>query len=131
LLSGRQARRGTIAEPGGCRVTKAQCLEQRGLDATVLSVGAFGKTEVGKDGSTFIIGARGGAFGADWESGIGVKVGPSGTEDVFWRTGPSVSAGAGPLGIDPNLAQTDISFVGAVDYIPTAFGFGGPAPPGC
>lgn len=93
-------------------------------------IGAYGKTEVGKDGSTFIIGARGGAFGNDWESGIGVKVGPNGVEDVFWRTGPSLSAGVGPVSIDPNVAQTDISFVGAVDYILTAFGFGGSSPPG-
>jgi hypothetical protein len=50
--------------------------------------------------------------------------------DGSWGDSSSVSTGAGPVSIDPNLAQTDISFVGAVDYIPTAFGFGGPAPPG-
>ncbi len=93
-------------------------------------VGAFGKTEVGKDGSTFTIGARGGAFGADWESGVYVKTGKDGIEDFGWRTGPSVGVSAGPVSIDPNLSQTDISFVGAVDYIPTAFGFGGPPPGG-
>jgi len=92
-------------------------------------VGAFGKTEIGKDGSTFTIGARGGAFGADWESGVYVKRGKDGIEDFGWRTGPSVDVRAGPVSINPNFTQIDISFVGAVDYIPTAFGFGGPAPP--
>ena len=85
-------------------------------------IGLFGKTSTNGTSTTAVVGVRGGAFGADWESGFYVRTGPSGVEDVGWRTGPSVSVGAGGVSMDAGLSQVDISLVGAIGNIPTALG---------
>jgi hypothetical protein len=90
-------------------------------------VGPFISGERTASGETTIfggakVGVNLGPFGGELQEGFYIKSGPSGIEDWGVRISPSASGGAGPVSIGYGSA-VDLSFVGAIDYIPTAFGF--------
>jgi hypothetical protein len=63
-----------------------------------------------------------GPFGGELQEGFYVKSGPSGIEDWGVRVSATGSASWGPALVEYGAA-VDISIVGSIGYIPTAFGF--------
>jgi hypothetical protein len=89
-------------------------------------VGPFGTVEVKKDlETTVFVGVKAGTtapgFGAELQEGFYVKTTPEGVKDYGVRIAPSVSAGTTAL-IEYG-SGVDVSLVGTISYIPTAFGF--------
>ncbi len=98
----------------------------------LISVFGKGEQDFKKDTTTVVVGAKGSVLGlATGQSGFYVTAGKNGIEDFGWRVG--AGGAADPFGGLSNATagvkvwggSENISFVGAVDYIPTAFGFGG------
>ena len=69
-----------------------------------------------RTGSVTVFGGSKGSIGAggakgEFKSGIYVRVGQNGPEDVGWRVGPSTSVGGGPVEFSGASDQIDLSFV--------------------
>ena len=101
--------------------------------ADLISVFGKGEQDFKKDTTTVVVGAKGSVLGlATGQSGFYVTAGRNGIEDFGWRVGAGGSAdpfgglSSTTVGVKVWGGTENISFVGAVDYIPTAFGFGGP-----
>jgi tetratricopeptide (TPR) repeat protein len=99
----------------------------------IISVFGKGEQDFKKDTTTVVVGAKGSILGlATGQSGFYITNGKNGIEDFGWRVGAGGSAD--PFGGLTNASVSakvwggseNISFVGSIDYIPTAFGFGGP-----
>jgi len=98
----------------------------------LLSIFGKGEADLSKGTVTLVAGVKGSAFQVlSGQSGFYVTTGKNGIEDFGWRVGASVAADpfAGLSPIAPGAKQwggtENISLVGSIDYIPTAFGFGG------
>jgi hypothetical protein len=99
----------------------------------IISLFGKGEHDFKNDTTTIVVGEKGSILGlATGQSGFYVTTGKNGVEDFGWRVGAGGTAD--PFGGLTNATVTakvwggteNISFVGAIDYIPTAFGFGGP-----
>jgi hypothetical protein len=98
----------------------------------LISVFGKGEQDFKKDTTTVVVGAKGSVLGlATGQSGFYVTAGRNGIEDFGWRVGAGGAAdpfgglSTATVGVKTWGGSENISFVGAVDYIPTAFGFGG------
>jgi tetratricopeptide (TPR) repeat protein len=99
----------------------------------IISLFAKGEHDFKNDTTTIVVGEKGSLDGlAAGQTRIYVTTGKNGIEDFGWRVGASVQGDPfGGLSSTTVTAKAwggteNISFVGAIDYIPTAFGFGGP-----
>ena len=98
----------------------------------LLSVFGKGEADFKKDTVTLVAGVKGSVAGlATGQSGFYVTTGRNGIEDFGWRVGAGGAADPfggltkGSVGVKAWGGSENISLVGSIDYIPTAFGFGG------
>jgi len=90
-------------------------------------IGPFATGEVSAHGETTVFGGAKagvnlGVIGGELQEGFYVKSGPNGIEDWGVRVSPTVSAGTGTVQMEYG-SDVNISLVGSIEYIPTAFGF--------
>lgn len=99
----------------------------------IISVFGKGEQDFKTDTTTVVVGAKGSILGlATGQSGFYITNGKNGIEDFGWRVGAGGAAdpfgGLSPVSAGAKVwgGSENISFIGSIDYIPTAFGFGGP-----
>jgi tetratricopeptide (TPR) repeat protein len=97
----------------------------------LISLFGKGEQDFKNDTTTIVVGEKGSILGlATGQSGFYVTAGKKGIEDFGWRVGAGGSAdpfgglSKGTVSAKVWGGTENISFVGAIDYIPTAFGFG-------
>ena len=95
-----------------------------GIESGLPWLEAFGEIVIDpRAGSLTIVGGSAGKVGAGpleagFKSGLYVTLDNDGFKDVGWRTGPSATIGAGPLEFEAYKDEIDLTFVGAMDYLP-------------
>jgi tetratricopeptide (TPR) repeat protein len=97
----------------------------------LISLFGKGEQDFKNDTTTIVVGEKGSILGlATGQSGFYVTAGKKGIEDFGWRVGAGGSAdpfgglSKGTVSAKVWGGTENISFVGAIDYIPTAFGLG-------
>jgi tetratricopeptide (TPR) repeat protein len=105
-----------------CSKAEVELSQKVAGTAGLISLFGKGEQDFKNDTTTVVVGAKGSILGlASGQSGLYVTAGKKGIEDFGWRVGAGGSLG----GIKAFGGSENISFVGSIDYIPTAFGVGG------
>ena len=121
-----------VALKVNCEKVEVELSQKVAETGDLLSLFGKGEADFKKDTVTLVAGVKGSAAGlVTGQSGFYVTTGRNGIEDFGWRVGAGGAADpfGGLSGASPGVkawgGSENISLVGSIDYIPTAFGFGG------